>query len=29
VELLGGELLDLPPAIQHRTTRNRHHRTNA
>jgi CRP-like cAMP-binding protein len=29
VELLGGELLDLPPAIQHRTTRNRHHRANA
>ncbi len=24
VELLGGELLDLPPAVQHRATRHRH-----
>lgn len=29
VEFLGGELLDLPPVIHHRATRNRHHRTNA
>ena len=29
VELLGGELLDMPPAIRHRATRNRNHRTNA
>ncbi len=29
VEMLGGELLDLPPIVQKRATRNRHHRTNA
>ena len=28
VELLGGELLEMPPAVPHRATRNRH-RTNA
>lgn len=29
VEMLGGELLDLPPVVHHRATRNRQHRTNA
>ncbi len=29
VELLGGELLELPPAIRARATRNRHHRANS
>jgi CRP-like cAMP-binding protein len=29
VELLGGELIDLPPTVQPRTTRHRRHQTNA
>ena len=29
VELLGGELIDLPPTVQPRATRHRRHRTNA
>ncbi len=29
VELLGGEILDLPPTVPRRATRNRQHRTNA